>query len=147
VGRKGENIQKLTAALAKKYKLENLQIEISEVPHPNLDPRIVAERIAGGIERFGIQKFKAIAHRTMNDAMNSGAAGIEIVLSGKVPSSRARSWRFYKGYLKKSGEIAEEKVAPAYANAHLKLGTVGVRVRIMPSDIQLPDDVKVKEAQ
>ena len=73
VGRKGENIKKLTSTLKKKFNLENPQIEIAEVEHPNLDAQIVAERIASTLERFGSQKFKSIGHKVLQDAMNSGA--------------------------------------------------------------------------
>ena len=108
VGRKGENIKKLTNTLKKKFNLENPQIEISEVENPNLDAQIVAERVASTIERFGINKFKAIGHKTMMDVMGAGALGIEILISGKVPSQRAKTWRFYQGYLKKCGNISLE---------------------------------------
>jgi ribosomal protein S3 len=37
-------------------------------------------------------------------AGNAGALGTEIRLSGKLPSSRAKTWRFAQGYLKKTGE-------------------------------------------
>ena len=145
VGRKGENIKKLTNTLKKKFHLENPQIEIAEVEDPLLDANIVAERIASTIERFGIQKFKAIGHKTMQDVMNAGALGIEIRLSGKIPSSRAKSWRFYVGYLKKCGDIAIEGVKRANASAQLKSGTIGIKVRIMPPDIKLPDDIELTE--
>src|SRR3989338_303177 len=46
VGRKGQNIKKLTKTLKKRFALENPQIEINEVENPNLDAQIVAERIA-----------------------------------------------------------------------------------------------------
>src|SRR3989304_2692290 len=98
VGRKGENIKKLTNTLKKKFNLENPQIEIAEVENPNMDSQIVAERLARTRARFGIQKFKAIGHKTMMDVMSSGALGIEILISGKVPSARAKTWRFYSGY-------------------------------------------------
>lgn len=147
VGRKGENIKKLTNTLKKKFHLENPQIEISEVENPLLDANIVAERIASTIERFGIQKFKAIGHKTMQDVINAGGLGIEIRLSGKIPSSRAKSWRFYTGYLKKCGELAIEGVKRAHASAQLKSGTIGIKVRIMPPDLKLPDDIELsKEA-
>ncbi len=146
VGRKGENIKKLTSTLKKKFHLENPQIEISEVQDPLIDANIVAERIASTIERFGIQKFKAIGHKTMQDVINAGALGIEIRLSGKIPSSRAKSWRFYTGYLKKCGDLAVEGVRQAHASAQLKSGTIGIKVRIMPPDLKLPDDIElVKE--
>ena len=143
VGRKGENIKKLTQTLKKRFNLENPQIEISEVEKPNLDSQIVAERIASTLERFGIQKFKAIGHKTMTDVMGSGALGIEILISGKVPSQRAKTWRFYQGYLKKCGNIAQEGVSRAQAVAVLKTGEIGIQVAIMGPDIKLPDDIEV----
>jgi small subunit ribosomal protein S3 len=145
VGKKGENIKKLTNTLKRKFNLENPQIEIAEVPEPNLDAQIVAERIASTIERFGIQKFKAIAHKTMTDVMNAGALGIEIRISGKVPSARAKSWRFYNGYLKKCGNVALTQVKRAKTFATLRAGTIGVKVAIMPPDVKLPDDIEVRK--
>ena len=143
VGKKGENIKKLTNTLKRRFNLENPQIEISEIVNPNLDAQIVAERIASTMERFGIQKFKGIAHKTVADVMNAGALGIEIRISGKVPSARAKSWRFYKGYLKKCGNVANTQVLRAQAFATLRAGAVGVQVAIMPPDIKLPDDIEV----
>jgi len=145
VGKKGENIKKLTNTLKKKFNLENPQIEIAEVSEPNLDAQIVAERIASTMERFGVQKFKAIAHKTMQDVMHAGALGIEIRISGKVPSARAKSWRFYQGYLKKCGHVAMTQVKHATTFATLRPGTVGVKVSIMPPDVKLPDDIEVRK--
>lgn len=145
VGKKGENIKKLTNTLKKRFKLENPQIEISEVDKPELDAQIVAEKIASTIERFGIQKFKGVAHKTMQNVMNSGALGVEIRISGKVPSSRAKSWRFVSGYMKKCGDIALTGVGKAHAQARLRSGVVGVQVSIMPPDLKLPDDIEVRK--
>ena len=143
VGRKGQNIKLLTKNLKKRFQLENPQIEISEIENPNLVAKIVAERIVDSLERFGLQKFKAIGHKVMSDVMNSGALGIEIIISGKVPSDRAKSWRFYQGYLKKCGELAIEGVRKANLQAHLKTGVIGVKVSIMPPDLKLPDDISI----
>jgi small subunit ribosomal protein S3 len=144
VGRKGQSIKNLTKTLKKKFDLENPQIEINEVTDVNLDAQIVAERIANLLERFGTTKFKAIGHKTMGDVMGAGALGIEILISGKIPSSRAKSWRFYQGYLKKSGYVSSQGVRKAYATAKLKSGIVGVQVRIMPPNVKLPDDIELK---
>jgi small subunit ribosomal protein S3 len=143
VGRKGQTIKKLTQQLKTKFHLENPQIEINEVENPNLDALIVAERIANSLERFGSARFKAIGHRVLSDVMRAGALGVEVLVSGKVPSSRARRWRFYKGYLKKSGHIAMTDVSIAYAAARLKTGVVGIQVRIMPP-IELPDKMNLR---
>lgn len=145
VGKKGQSIKRLTNQLKKKFNLENPQIEINEIENPNLDAQIIAERISTSMERFGSQRFKAIGHKVLEDVMNAGALGIEVVVSGKVPSARAKRWRFYQGYLKKSGDIAISGVRKAYSTAELKSGTVGIQVRIMPP-IELPDRIKIRTA-
>lgn len=142
VGKKGQNIKQLTKTLKKKFELENPQIEISEVVNPNLDTNIVAEKIVDALERFGSEKFKAVGHKIMTDVMKAGALGIEIVISGKVPSARAKSWRFYQGYLKKCGDVANN-VRESHFQAHLKTGVIGIKVSIMPPDLKLPDDIEI----
>jgi len=144
VGRSGENIKNLTKTLKKKFGLENPQIEISEIQNPFLDSTIVAENIAMSLEKFGSSKFKAVGHKAMENVMKSGALGVEIRMSGKIPSARAKSWRFYQGYLKKCGDSALTEIKTAYASANLKSGTIGVRVRIMTPDVS-SDKVEVKK--
>lgn len=145
VGRKGQSIKKLTNMLKKKFGLENPQIEIDEVKDTSQDPAIIAESIATYLERFGSARFKSIGHRSLEDAMKGGALGIEIIISGKVPSARSKNWRFYKGYLKKCGELSINGVKKAYAIAHLKTGSIGIQVRVMPNNCELPDKATVLE--
>jgi small subunit ribosomal protein S3 len=141
------NIKSLTKNLKQKFKLENPQIEISEIKDSNLDARIVAERVQSTLERFGSKRFKGVGHKTMDDVMKAGAMGCEILISGKIPSSRAKRWRFYQGYLKKSGDVAVSQVNTAYTGAQLKSGIVGIQVRIMLPDTDLPDNVELKKIE
>lgn len=143
VGSKGANIRELTRVLKTEFKLENPQIEINEVKDIFLDANIVAQRIAASLERFGSARFKSIGHKMMENIINSGALGVEIIISGKIPSARAKSWRFYQGYLKKCGDIAISGVRNAKTSALLKSGIVGVKVAIMPPDLILPDRVEI----
>jgi len=144
VGRAGQNIAKLTKELKEVFQLENPQIEIEEVGVPDMDPNIIAERIINSLERFGSARFKGIGHKAMADVMNTGLAlGVEIKISGKVPSTRAKSWRFFMGYLKKCGDIAIEGVKVSKKAAILKTGVIGVQVAILPSSVVLPDHVKI----
>jgi len=144
VGRAGANITKLTKDLKTYFKLENPQIEIEEVISVGLDSTIIAEMIANSLERFGSARFKGIGHKAISDVMQTGALGVEILISGKVPSARARTWRFYQGYLKKCGDIAQNKVRISYAAANLKSGIVGIKVSIMTPDTVLPDKMTIK---
>jgi len=141
VGKSGSNITKLTKDLKEKFHLENPQIELLEEENPMTDASIVAEGIANSLERFGTARFKGIGHKAITDVMAAGARGVEILISGKIPSSRAKTWRFYLGYLKKSGDIAVSGVDTAYSSAKLKTGLVGVQVRIMPASTKMPDDI------
>lgn len=145
VGRGGSNIQALTRALKEEFELDNPQIEIEEIEKPDLDADIVAERIVNSLERFGSGRTKGIGHRAMADTMNAGALGVEIIISGKIPSMRARNWRFYSGYLKKAGDIAVEGVKRSHKMVTLKSGAVGIKVSIMPPDIRLPDRITLNE--
>jgi small subunit ribosomal protein S3 len=146
VGRGGSNIQALTRALKEEFELENPQIEIEEVKKPDLDAAIVAERICNSLERFGSGRTKGVGHRAMSDVMRAGALGVEILITGKIPSMRARRWRFYQGYLKKSGDIAIEGVSKSIQNVTLKSGAIGVQVSIMPPTIDLPDHITLNES-
>ena len=145
VGRGGSNIQELSKALKREFNLENPQIEIEEVKKADLDADIVAERICNSLERFGSGRTKGIGHRTLSDVMRAGALGVEILITGKIPSMRSRRWRFYAGYLKKAGDIAIEGVRTSIQEVTLKSGAVGVQVRIMPPDIVLPDHITLIE--
>ncbi len=145
VGRKGENIQRLTATLKKRFKMENPQIEIAELQNPMLDVNYVCDRIVSVLERLGSQRFKSVGYKTLQSVMDAGAMGAEIIISGKVPSARAKKWRFSAGYLKKSGDASENYVQRAYDYAKLKPGVIGVRVSIMPPDLVLGDRIDIKE--
>ena len=143
VGSKGNNIKDLTKRLKKEFNLENPQIEIVEVREIFLDAKIVAERIASSLEKFGSARFKSIGHKIMENVLNSGALGIELIISGKIPGARAKSWRFYQGYLKKCGDVAIYGVKTAQKSALLKSGIVGIKVAIMPPDLVLPDTIEI----
>ncbi len=145
VGSKGSNIKDLTRNLKKKFHLENPQVEINEIKDVFLDATLVAERIAGSLERYGSARFKSVGHKAMENVIKSGALGVEIVLSGKIPGARAKSWRFYQGYLKKCGDISLQGVRKAQASALLKSGIVGIKVALMPPDLVLPDKIEVLE--
>ncbi len=145
VGRKGENIRKLTNTLKNKFKMDNPQIEIGEIENPYFDAQSIAEKIAYTIEKFGSQRFKSIGYKTLQSIMDAGALGAEIVMSGKIPSARAKRWRFIDGYLKKCGYVSDKYVIRGKSVALIRSGVVGISVNIMPSGLELPDDVKIIE--
>jgi small subunit ribosomal protein S3 len=144
IGRGGEKIEELTTVLKKRFKLDNPHIEIKEITEPYLDAQLVADEIAVLLERQGSSKYKVVAYRMLKRIMDSGALGAEIILSGKLPSDRSRSWRFTQGYLQKTGFTAKV-VEKAQAQAKTIPGIAGIKVSILPPSAELHDRIVVDE--
>jgi len=143
IGRGGKRIRELTRILERQFGLENPQIEVEEIKNPYLNAKVQAVRLAQALEK-GVH-FRRAAYSAIRAIMRNGARGVEIRLSGKLTGERAKSVRFYQGYLAKVGNPAETLVSKGYAQALLKLGVIGVKVAIMPPDARLPDEIEVKE--
>jgi small subunit ribosomal protein S3 len=143
IGKGGKNIRKVTSELEKRFDLDDPQIDVQEVDEPDLNAQIVADRLANALERGWY--FRKAGHTTIDRIMDAGALGAEIVLSGKVTGARSRVEKFNRGYIKHNGEPAEEIVDRGTGVAVMKLGTIGVQVRIIPPNAELPDDFQVYE--
>lgn len=144
IGKRGEKISELTRILKKQFGLENPHIEISEIIKPEFDAQTIADEIALMLERFGSLKFKTIAYKMLDRIVKSGALGVELRLSGKLPSERAKSWRFAQGYLKKTGDTAKI-VKKAKAIAFTQMGIIGVKVSILSPDMKIHDQINVND--
>jgi small subunit ribosomal protein S3 len=145
IGKRGEKIEELTRVLKKRFKLDNPHIDIKEILDARLDAQLVADDIAIQMERQGTLKFKIIAYKMLQDIMGAGAMGAEIVLSGRLPSERAKSWRFSQGYLKKTGEPAKV-VQRAMAQSVSNMGVSGIKVSILPPKAHIHDKITVDKA-
>ncbi len=143
IGKGGKNIRKITTELEERFDLEDPQIDVQEVEEPDLNAQIVADRLANALERGWY--FRKAGHTTIDRIMEAGALGAEIVLSGKVTGARSRVEKFNRGYIKHNGEPAEEIVDAGQATAVMKLGTIGVDVKIIPPNAELPDDFEIEE--
>jgi small subunit ribosomal protein S3 len=138
IGRGGKNIDSMTQILKEKFGLENPQLDVQEVENPEMDAAIVARQIAQLIER-GLN-YKRIAESTIKRVMEAGAPGIAVRISGKLGGDMGRTEKFSAGYLMSAGEPAETMVDTAYARAQVKLGAIGVQVRIMkefPKELEI----------
>ncbi|MCG1003959.1 MULTISPECIES: 30S ribosomal protein S3 [Halobacterium] len=143
IGKGGKNIRKITTQLEERFDLEDPQIDVQEVDEPDLNAQIVADRLANALERGWY--FRKAGHTTIDRIMDAGALGAEIVLSGKVTGNRGRVEKFNRGYIKHNGEPAEEIVDHGKGVAVMKLGTIGVSVKIIPPNAKLPDDFEIQE--
>ena len=143
IGKGGKNIRKITTELEDRFGMDDPQIDVQEVDEPDLNAQIVADRLANALERGWY--FRKAGHTTIDRIMDAGALGAEIVLSGKVTGARSRVEKFNRGYIKHNGEPAQEVVDHGQGVAVMKLGTIGVNVKIIPPGAKLPDDFDVVE--
>src|SRR3989304_502821 len=141
IGRGGETIKELAAALEKNFKLSNPQISVSEIEVPEFNALVVANRVASALQR-GVH-FRRAGFWAMNQVMEAGALGCEIVVSGKLRTERARFEKFRAGYFPRCGEPALKYMRKTEAHVQLKPGMFGVKVKIMPPDAQFPDKIQI----
>jgi small subunit ribosomal protein S3 len=140
IGRKGASIRKLTNILKKKYGVDNPQIEVNELEVPELNATVMARDVASAIER-GIH-FRRACYTALRRIMEAGARGAEIEVSGKLTGERSKSLKFVDGYIKHCGEPALMYVKEGQAQAAPKPGVIGVKVKIMPPGVKLPDEIE-----
>jgi small subunit ribosomal protein S3 len=145
IGRGGETIKELASILEEKFKAPNPQISVSEIEIPELNAYVVASRIAQALQR-GVH-FRRAGFWALNQVMEAGALGAEIVISGKLRTERARFEKFRNGYFPKSGDPSLKYMRKAAVHVQLKPGIFGVRVKIMPPDAQFPDKIQIIEGQ
>jgi small subunit ribosomal protein S3 len=144
IGRGGETIKELASALEQNFKVSNPQISVSEIEVPEFNAYVIASRVASALQR-GVH-FRRAGFWALNQVMEAGALGAEIVISGKLTTERARFEKFRAGYFPRCGEPALVATKKAEAHVQLKPGIIGVRVKIMPPDAIFPDKIKIKQA-
>jgi small subunit ribosomal protein S3 len=148
IGRKGTGIKDLTAKLEQKFGLNSPQISVMEVSVPELNPKIMCNRIAQLIERG--TAFRRAALWTINTVMNAGALGVEVSISGKLRSERAHFEKHSAGIIPKSGDVASRVVNTGITHVLTKMGLMGVQLRIalkneVPEEFELADGQESKE--
>ena len=144
IGRGGETIRELAGLLEEKFQVPNPQISVSEIEIPELNAYVVASKIASALQR-GIH-FRRAGFWALNQVMEAGALGAEVIISGKLRTERARFEKFRAGYLPKCGYPALRYLRKAEVHVQLKPGMFGVKVRLMPPDAKFPDRIQILEA-
>ncbi|MGC2598342.1 MAG: 30S ribosomal protein S3 [Nitrososphaeraceae archaeon] len=145
IGRKGSGIKDLTAKIEEKFGLTNPQISVQEVSIPELNPKIMCNRIAQLIERG--TAFRRAALWTINTINGAGALGVEVSIAGKLRSERAHFEKHSSGVVPKSGDVAERIVKSSISHVSTKMGLMGIQIRIaikneVPQEFELLDSVQ-----
>ena len=123
IGRKGAEIEKLKADLAKRTKRE-VFIDIQEVHKPELDAQLVAESIALQLEKR--IAFRRAMRKSVDSALRFGCKGIKVRVSGRLNGAEiARSEWYLQGQLPLHTLRAD--IDYGFAEAHTTYGIIGVK--------------------
>jgi small subunit ribosomal protein S3 len=143
IGKRGRAIKDASEKLERKLGLVNPQITVVEIEVPELNPHIMAARVANALER-GVH-FRRSIFWSLRRIMDSGALGCEIILKGPIRSARARFEKVSEGYIPKAGEPSKRYLRHATIHVKQKRGILGVTVNIIPPDAKFPDKISLKD--
>jgi small subunit ribosomal protein S3 len=143
IGKKGEKIEKLTAALEKMTR-RHIDVKTVEITRPEIDPQIVADDIAEQLERRA--SFRRTMKQAMQRAMENGAKGIKLQLSGRLGGSEmARCEKGMDGSIPLS--TLRAKVDYGFTEATTPQGNIGIKCWINNGDYLSGDINDATDAQ
>jgi small subunit ribosomal protein S3 len=134
IGKKGEDIEKLRADVAKLagMQIHDVRINISEVRKPELDAQLVAEGIAQQLERRVM--FRRAMKRAVTNTMRVGAEGIKVKVGGRLNGAEiARSEWYREGRVPLHTFRAD--IDYGFAEARTTYGVIGVKVWIFKGEV------------
>lgn len=138
IGKKGEDIEKLRAALSELTgtPVVDVRINISEIRKPELDAQLVAEGIAQQLERRVM--FRRAMKRSVTNAMRLGAGGIKVKVGGRLNGAEiARSEWYREGRVPLHTLRAD--IDYGFAEALTTYGIIGVKVWIFKGEVLAHD--------
>jgi len=141
IGRKGEAVKQLRQSLESLTGGKKVKVEVTEIDKPDVDAYLIAENIAGQLERR-IGHSRAIK-RAIGQAMRQGAQGIRIEVSGRLAGAdmARREWQS-EGRIPRNTLRAD--VDYGTAEALTTFGRIGIKVWVYKGDI-LDYDAKLAE--
>jgi small subunit ribosomal protein S3 len=134
IGKKGEDIEKLRAEVAKflGMALQDVRINIAEIRKPELDAQLVAEGIAQQLERR--VQFRRAMRRAVTNTMRVGAEGIKVKVSGRLNGAEiARSEWYREGRVPLHTFRAD--IDYGLAEAKTTYGVIGVKVWVFRGEV------------
>jgi len=134
IGRGGVMIEKLKAEIEKMVG-KSVELNVIEVRQPDLNAQLVAENIAGQLERrIG---FRRAMKQCIGRTMRMGAKGIKVNLSGRLGGAEiARSEHYHEGTIPLQTLRAD--IEYGFTEANTTYGKIGVKVWIFKGEV-LPD--------
>ena len=131
IGKGGAEVDKLKEEL-KKISNKEVQINIFEVKHPEIDANIIANSIARQVE--GRVSYRRAIKMAVATTMRLGAEGIKVLISGRLGGAEmARTEMFKEGRTPLHTFRAD--IDYALAEANTKVGLLGIKVWVCNGEV------------
>jgi small subunit ribosomal protein S3 len=131
IGKGGAEVDKLKEEL-KKISNKEVQINIFEVKHPEVDANIIANSIARQVE--GRVSYRRAIKMAVATTMRLGAEGIKVLISGRLGGAEmARTEMFKEGRTPLHTFRAD--IDYALAEANTKVGLLGIKVWVCNGEV------------
>ncbi|MBV8356060.1 MAG: 30S ribosomal protein S3 [Candidatus Eremiobacteraeota bacterium] len=140
IGKRGVGIDEIRKGLERLTK-KNVQVNVGEIRHPELDARLVGQNIVDQLEKR-IAFCRAMKQAIMR-TMKAGARGIKVQVSGRLGGAEiARSERNFDG--KVPLHTLRADIDYAHVEAFTTFGRIGVKVWIYKGEV-LPDQPRAEQ--
>lgn len=124
IGKKGSEVEALRREIQKMTE-KDIFINIVEVRKPEVEAQLVAENIAGQLERR--VAFRRALKRSVSSALRFGAEGIKVMVAGRLNGAEMSRREWYR-----EGRVPLQTLRAdidyGFAEAHTTYGIIGVKV-------------------
>jgi small subunit ribosomal protein S3 len=148
IGRKGSEIENMTKEVSAISGDKQVKIDIQEIRNPDIDAQLVAESVAGQLERR--ISFRRAMKKAVQIAMEQGALGIKIRCSGRLGGAEIARTEWYR-----EGKVPlhtmRTPIDYGFTEAKTVAGTVGVKcwickVEEAPTKTETREESPAKQA-
>ena len=117
IGRKGDSVKKMRQSL-EELTGKKIDLEIKEIKTPDTDAYLVAENIAGQVERR--VSYRRAMKRALQQAIRQGAQGIKVEVAGRLSGAEmARSVWLREGRVPSANLTRRYRFCPSGSIDHL----------------------------
>ena len=132
IGKAGSEIEIIKANLAKLTHGKVIALNIVEVKKPDCDAQLIAETIAGQLEKRA--SFRRSMKQAIGRAMRLGVKGVKVMVSGRLDGAEiARCEQYHEGSIPLQTLRAD--IDYGFAEAHTTFGVIGIKVWVYNGEV------------
>lgn len=132
IGKAGSEIEVIKSNLSKLTHGKVIALNIVEVKKPDCDAQLIAETIAGQLEKRA--SFRRSMKQAIGRAMRLGVKGVKVMVSGRLDGAEiARCEQYHEGSIPLQTLRAD--IDYGFAEAHTTFGVIGIKVWVYNGEV------------